>query len=448
MKDSDLYKSLSQELAKISLVDAHNHLPKEETWLAAKDDFTTLLGYASTDLVNAGMPLDALPQAVDPRMKASYGYEVKNTKSSAEKWEIIKQYWPYVRNIGSADVTRVTLKMLFDCDDFDDANIAKIEDEMKTYKKPGAYNKLIREKSNIHTVCNVAMTMEEAPATEILAPQLYTDTYAAIQKRKDIYLLEQQSGEDIYSLETYVKALDIVIDQAVKEGLVGFKWHIFPYLRRPDFEIDDPFAAAKCLDRIFKLPARGGAGSDVAVGVGEMLPFHNYIQNHIVQRAIELDIPVQIHTGTLGLCYGGPINNGDPSILMDLFIRYPQARFNVLHTGFPYTRVMGAIAHIFPNVYINASWLDILSPQSYKQFMKDWLTGIPWNKIIAYGADQFSVFLLPACAQRVRNLLAEALAELVAEGYMTEEDAVFAADCVLRKNAMDHWQLNKRNIPK
>ena len=80
--------------------------------------------------------------------------------------------------------------------------------------------------------------------------------------------------------------------------------------------------------------------------------------------------------------------------------------------------------------------------------MKDWLTGIPCNKIIAYGADQYNPFLVPAVAYRVKNLLAEVLAELVTEGNMTEDEAVFAGDCLLRKNAVDLWKLDSRNIPK
>lgn len=448
MKNNDLYRRLREELEKISLVDAHNHLPSEEAWLTIKDDFTTLLGYSSSFLVNAGMSLDALPHPFPPGMRGSFGYEVKDTKSIEEKWEVIEPYMPYIRSIGSHDVTRRTLKMLFDFDDIDETNIAEIQAKIDAYKKPGAYNELLKDKSNVYAVCNVTISTEATPATDILAPQLYSDNYGFAQKREDIYQLEQQSGQDIYSLETYIKALDTYLERAVAKGLVGFKWHLFPYLREPDFEIADSFAAAKCLDRIFKMPSRGSAGSEVAVGFDEMLPFQNYIQNHLVHKAIELDLPIQIHSGVLGLCYGGPLNNADPSILLKLFTRYPQARFNILHTAFPYTRVMGVIAQIFPNVYINASALDIVSVITFKQFMKDWLTGMPCNKIIAFGADQFSPFLVPACAQRVRDLLAEVFTELVLEGSMTEEDAIFAADCILRKNAVDHWKLDKRSIPK
>jgi hypothetical protein len=442
-----LYETLRQELASIHLVDAHSHLPSEEAWLSWEEDFTSLLGYAMTDLVNAGLSRDeiVIPLAGDDRWRLDYGYDyIGDTRSIEEKWKAIKPYWRYVRHIGSAHVTRTTLRMFFDCDDFDDATIPTIQNRIKELKKPGTYRQVIKEKSKIDAVCNVVQSIKECPATDVLAPQLYTDTFATIQKRRDIYRLQQAANQEIYSLTTYLRALDTMLEEAVRQGLIGIKWHVFPYLRDMQYDVADTYEAAKCLDKILQMPARGGSGSSTAVGFDEMRPFQDLIQNHLVERAIELDIPVQIHAATLGASYGGPLQNGNPTALVSLFLRYPQARFNILHASFPFSRELGAIAHLFPNVYINCSWFDILSPQSYKLFLKDWLTGMPFNKIFAFGADQFNVFHVGACAERVRDLVAEVLTDLVAEGDMAESDAVFIADCILRKNAWEHWKLEKR----
>jgi uncharacterized protein len=442
-----IYENLREELAKMHLVDAHSHLPSEEGFLAGTADFTSLLGYTMTDLVNAGLSRDQLvfPLAGDDRFRMDYGYDYReDTRSSDEKWETIKPYWRYVRHMGSGDVTRTALRKFFDCDDFDDSTIPVIDAKLGELRKPGAYVQVMKEEAKIDAVCDVVQSIKECPATEIIAPLLYTDTYAAIQKRRDIYRLEQAAGQDIYSLDTYLKALDMLLEETVREGLVGIKWHVFPYLRDTQYDIADRYEAAKCLDRILQMPARGGVGSCTSAGLDEMRPFHNLIQNHLVQRAIELDLPVQIHAATLGASYGGPLQNGRPSALVNLFLRYPQAKFDILHAGFPYTRELGSIAHLFPNVYINCSWFDLLSPQSYKQFLKDWLTGIPFNKIFAFGSDQFSAFHVWACAERVRDFVAEVLTDLVIEGHMTESDALFIADCILRKNAWEHWKLEKR----
>lgn len=443
---ADIYDVLRPEIEGIHLVDAHNHLPSEEAWLGMEGDWTDFLGYMLTDIVNAGLPKDDLMMglAADPRWRLDYGHDLApDTRSPEEKWEMIKPYWPYVRHMGSADVTKTALKMFFGYDDLSDEAIPDIQEGMQEMKQPGAYRKYLKEQSKIDCVVGVVMSLEECPPTDVIAPQLYTDTYATVQKRRDIYRLEQATGQEIYSLKTYLDALDSLLEDYVDRGLVGIKWHVWSYLRDMKFGLASEIDAAKALDKILQMPARGGSGASTAVGFDEMRPFQDFIQNHLVQRAIELDIPVQIHAAALGASYGGPLN-GNPTALVELFLRYPQARFDILHAGFPWTRELGAITHIFANVYINMAWFNILSPLSYKEFLRDWLRGIPINKIHAYGADQFSMPLTCAVAKTVRDLVTEVLADLVAVGEMTEDDALFVADCILRKNAWENWKLEER----
>ena len=71
---SELYDRIRKEIGRISVVDAHEHLPYEEMWVSAEadprtslgtrlsmePDFSSLLGYAIGDLVSAGMATDAV----------------------------------------------------------------------------------------------------------------------------------------------------------------------------------------------------------------------------------------------------------------------------------------------------------------------------------------------------------------------------------------------------
>ena len=73
-----MYESLRREVGKIKLVDAHEHLPSEEQWLAQKldrtslsgyvqlsqeADFSALLGYVHADLVLTLKPWCSLKKA-------------------------------------------------------------------------------------------------------------------------------------------------------------------------------------------------------------------------------------------------------------------------------------------------------------------------------------------------------------------------------------------------
>ena len=100
-----------------------------------------------------------------------------------------------------------------------------------------------------------------------------------------------------------------------------------------------------------------------------MNPFHNYLQNHLIQKSIELQVPVQIHTGTFGGSNGGKLQNSNPVLLSGMLMEYPQARFDFLHSGFPYMKELGEMVREFPNLMVNVTWLQILSPRAFLDYI-------------------------------------------------------------------------------
>ena len=424
-----LYERLRKELGNMYLVDAHEHLPSEEQWLAQEVNFTSLLGYAFGDMVSAGM------QMREATVFAGMSIE--------EKWNWIRPFWRYVRNMGAGSLCRKALSMFFDVDDLNDSAIPIVQEKLNDLMKPGIYQRLLQDEYNI-TVCVNVVAMTGISSSAVLAPILYTSNFAAVQRRNDIHMLEKVSNQEIYSLETYLRALDSVLEQGLRNGLVGIKWHKLAYLRDIHYPIEGANVAEKCLDRILRMPARGGVASDTPVGFDEMRPFHNFIQHHLVRRAIELDWPVQIHTGIFGGSHGAQVSHANPTHLADLFLQYPQARFDLLHASYPYIRELTALVKLFPNVYINTSWFDILSPRAAKQYLREWITSVPINKILAFGGDHACVFLSCAYAETVRDTLARVLADEVTEGNMSEEYALDIAACMLRENAWAHFRLQER----
>jgi hypothetical protein len=433
----ELYETLRTEIGEIPLVDAHDHLPTEAEWLTRPEafgygrDFTAFLGYARGDLVKAGLPVDALDGEL----------------SAEEKWKRIRPFWPYVRYTGAGALCRRALNMFCGVDDLSDAAIPLIRDRVQTHWEPGAYRRLFKDQSRIAVIVNTRNVepVSDTCADEFFAPLLYTDYFALTQSRKDLQRLEEASGLEIYSLKTYLKALDTVLEQGfTHKGWVGIKWHKTPYLRDMDYVTQDAQRAEDCLARILRMPAKGGHGWDTAVGFDEMRPFQDYIQHHLVQQAIEWDVAIQIHTGQLGSSHGAQISHTRPSHLVDLFLQYPKARFDLLHASYPYSAELGALTQLFANIYINMSWLEVVSPRSAEQYLMDWITSITTNKIFAFGGDQKSPFLVCASAELVRDNVAAALATLVARGEIAEAHALDIARYLLHDNAWNYFQLEHR----
>lgn len=432
-------------MADMHLASAHSHIPAERVFHDEPFSFINIIGYCIPDLVSVGMPKKGvrnLSVGVD-ELHVSYGYDLEpDNLSINEKWEIVKKYWPYVRNIGSGLHARKTLQMFFGVDDLTDETIPIIEKKIpeiqkKTYKE-------LYESVKIDKVMGVSLGgSRKNPSTDLVPQQLYSDTYTQPCDRASVHLLEDLSGISIYSLNTYVQALDKYIDDEIKAGMVGFKWHITPFMREHSYDLPNQQEASAALDKILTGPTRGSLFSALGYSYQEMKPLHDYLQNHLIHKAIEYDVPLQIHTGTFGVTSGNKLENSRPSLLSTMFMRYPQAKFNLLHSSWPYCREVAEIARQFPNVYLNTTWMQIISPIAFKDYMKEWALWVPTKKILGYGCDEFNVLNSCACAEIYRDLMSEVLAELTEEGRMTEKDAIFYANRVSRENVYDHWKLKK-----
>ena len=98
------------------------------------------------------------------------------------------------------------------------------------------------------------------------------------------------------------------------------------------------------------------------------------------QKAIENDLPVQIHTGYLA-GNGNILDNGQPIKLNNLFLRYPQAKFVLFHGGFPWTGEVAALGKMFPNVYLDLVWLPQISREEAVSSLDVILDSVPYNKL-------------------------------------------------------------------
>lgn len=442
--NKQMYEHFRKIMGDIHLANSHTHLPPESHWHDVPRDFTQIIAYCIPDLMSSGMPKENLHTLTDGAegLHVSYGTPFKpDTRTALEKWEAVKPYWPLVRNTGSGMHARRVLELFFGCDDFTDETIPIIESKMaemqkKTYKE-------FFEEFKIDKTMGVAFGgSRENPPTELIPQQLFSDTYTQPISRDSITLLEQLSGMSIYSLDTYVAALDKYLEYEIKEvGMIGFKWHTTPFVRENHFDVADEFEASKALDKILTTITKGSLYSGFSRSYEEMKPLHDYLQNHLIQKAIEFDVPIQIHTGTFGASMGFKLQYSNPTLLTDMILRYPQAKFNLLHSSWPYSRELGEMARIFNNVFINTSWMQIISPESFKRFMKEWMLQVPINKILGFGCDEFSPLNTSACADIYRDLMAQVFAEMVEENLITEKDAIYMAQRVSRDNVLEHWNI-------
>lgn len=326
VKRSDLYNDLRKSLEDMVICNTHEHMASEEAWINTDyPDWTNILGYCMTDLYNAGMSQDDLPFQPNRNtvMKATFGYDVtpKIQSNWEGKWKAVKPYWKYIRHNGAGIITRKALKMFFDCDDLTDQTVPVIQEKYQEFLKPGAYKELFVDKGKFSNVVTIATSLEETPATEILAPLIYFDQFCDIEDREDLYRIEKLADQEVYSMKTYLKAVDTILERYKNQGCLGIKWHRMAYLRSNRFEHSSFAEAEQEFVQILRKPHRGVAGSSSSVGFEHMSKFQDYMVHYMVQRAIEYDRAISIHAATLGLSYGGLNMESEVKNLTELFVR-------------------------------------------------------------------------------------------------------------------------------
>ena len=169
--------------------------------------------------------------------------------------------------------------------------------------------------------------------------------------------------------------------------------------------------------------------------------FQDRIFRVMVDQAGKLKLPMHFHTAVgigdyFSLRQGNVLNL--ENVLRDA--RYKDVVFVLVHGGWPYEKEAALLTAV-KNVYLDTSFQsEMLYPSQFKGVLKQLLTLYP-DKMM-YGSDAFPFndalgaeesFWL--AAKTTRSALSAALAELVAEGAISEEKALELAHLYLHDTA-------------
>ena len=124
------------------------------------------------------------------------------------------------------------------------------------------------------------------------------------------------------------------------------------------------------------------------VGLGEILPSdvelypNDKLMYPLYEKALELEIPVLIHTGQL-FDPGTKIKYNNPIFVDDVAVDFPSLRLIVAHFGWPWTEEAIAVVQRNPNVYFDISgW----APRHSPKLVIDYMNG-PLSDKALFGTD-------------------------------------------------------------
>jgi hypothetical protein len=161
------------------------------------------------------------------------------------------------------------------------------------------------------------------------------------------------------------------------------------------------------------------------VNEADRLRFGDYMLRFLLDRAQDLGLVVQVHTGLARL------DSSNPLLLETLIREHPEVVFDLFHGGYPWIRESVALAHNYPNVRLNLTWLPQLSSETAVAALKEWLPIMPQIDRISWGGDCSTVEETYATVLAAKYCVRRALSELIADGFLDEDAAIVAARSIL-----------------
>ncbi len=407
---------IQQAVDAIQVVDTHEHLEEESRRLKRTIDFATLFEqYASDDLRSAGMTERERERWLAP------------DTSLDEKWRLFEPHYRAARNTAYFRAVEIAVRDLYGIDRIAVDTIRPLSERIAQRNRPGVLKWILREQANI--------ALSQVNADEIFIRE-ETDREIFRQDLSVVALLgwpipfaelEQAVNTAVKSLRGYGAAIDAVFARYAPQASAVKQQSAYWRIQRFD-DVSD-VTAERVFDQAIRDPEAVSADDRKAL---QDWSFHRCIRN-----AIEHKLPVKIHTG-----YRAGVNNMvmeeiRAAHLVNLFMQYPEAKFDLFHIAYPDTSEAVALAKHFTNVYVDMCWAWIIDLAAARQFLRQFLTAVPANKLFAFGGDFTVAEPVYGHLRLARDGIARVLSEFVEEGYLNINDAIEIAQRILRENALE-----------
>lgn len=167
------------------------------------------------------------------------------------------------------------------------------------------------------------------------------------------------------------------------------------------------------------------------LGGGSMKKLRDHLLCRSLELCTELGVPMQIHTGMGD--YEVNLVLARPAYLMDL-LRFPAYRgctVILVHTGYPYQREAGYMAHVLPRVYCDISEGVPFSGSGAAAILRELIEMAPLHKI-CYGSDAYSVPEgIYASAKIGKRVVTQVITELITDDVLTEGEGQEVGEMIL-----------------
>lgn len=422
---------IAEKVNAAPLIDTHEHLVEESERLQGGptsripcDDWALLFShYLNSDMAVAGMPRADLTRFLSPKA------------DPVEKWRLLEPHWAAVKNTGYAQAVRLAIQALYGVDELSESTVGAVQAGYERVRKPGFYHHVLREMAGIES-CQVNCLTGE-PFKESALPTLLMQDLSIVGMfaGPNIQQYAPATGIEVKGLGDWHKVMRWWFDRYAKVAVAVKSQHAYgrdiDYARVPAEKAEPAFA---------KILRKDPVSADE----------RRLVEDHLFWQAVDLatehQLPVKLHTGYYAGHNSMPLSRliKNAGSAADLCRQSPDTRFVFMHICYPYYEELLAVVKQWANAHTDMCWSWIINPIAAKDYIKKHIVTAPANKLLPFGGDYIPVEPVLGHAALARRGIAQALWELVDEGWLKLADAVELIDPILHGNARRIFQLAKK----
>ena len=406
---------LEHHIQTTPMMDTHEHLSKEVQFVEQGPDILQSLfdHYTTHDLRSAGATTEAiaaLTNASNPDLRA--------------RFEGVRGAWEASQFTGYGEGVRWVAQHIFGMSEINASAIEKAAPLAKQMHAPGERLRLLKEVANLdHVQVDdfQFVTQPDASGPDFFLYDLSWLGWVC----GNVYAEEVQRevGVEIKDLASLQHAFEAMFAKYAPVAIAVKTQHA--YDRTLSWHPREDADAERVLIKTLK-------GDPVSED--EKLCLGDWSLGRGVALAGQHNLPVKIHTGYYA---GNNTMHTDyirAGLLCELLRTYPQTKFVLMHTAYPYSAEMIALTKHFTNVYADMCWAWSIDPFGSENFLRRMIHAAPANKLFVFGGDSFWPHASVAYAWQARRGLTRALQTEVNERFISETQAMHLATRFMRAN--------------
>ena len=422
---------LAHHIQSIRLVDTHEHMRRESDWVEnGPDILQDLFGnYVPADLHTAG----ASPESMRNLMDAS--------RDVTSRFEGIRDAWEAIQFTGYGEAVSLIAKHIYGLDELTGDGLAGA-DNLKTLRTPGKRYHILHDIANLDHIQTDDFSWPCDPDTSGPDFFLYDLSWATFcNGQVDPSTIHAETGIEVKDLPSLKHSMDALFAKHAPCAIAVKSQHAYNrtlnWIERSDAD------ASAALNAVLTKPA--GEIDEVT-----RLCLGDWCWARGVELTIEHNLPFKIHTGYYAGNDRMPLRRISAGNMCALFARYLDAKFVLMHIAYPYNDELVALAKHYRNIWVDFCWAWSIDPYSSRDFLRRCIHAVPSNKLFAFGGDTQWPTSAMAYAIQARNEVRRALEAEIADGYLTEKQAMALATRIMNTNQYDCFDIHgtRENIAK